>query len=560
MSSGALGTPSIRPSSSTLLPRDVRRLIDLSLASLHRQAGGTATPHLSFLRIDPRLGYVKDTPLGKRMVDHPFSGMGYCDVHDDCDDDDDDIRGRGGTAANIDVAAHPEAGKGKTVLHYAAEWGDLAGVRMALDMGAEGKAVDATGATPKDLAMKGGFGDVVAALEEAKASVGVKDKDKVTDGTDGDDGDDGEYYYEVYCLEEEGDASVLSTEEKEKNNGDKPVSERQRLPRSSPFLTPLGRSGKNGTSAKDSIPIGKNPSNSSSLATATTTTTLTETDAMDSPPDLVRAPPLGLSGDDDDDYCGYSNSCSDEDLYDGSNGCALMELKQGFGYWNEQGELVLEARDGKRGSTRLPSDEKFARRFFHSMDGDDDSSSVMMMGDEEHDSNDESYDGNDYPDDQTFDDDDDDDKYDQGVYPVSRQNKFSGNIMDGLDSDYDDYLDADDCRRNGELIDSDDDSVENWRMDFRNRFVPSSNLKQSSPSAGEDNIDNGFSPFHSLGFDTSHHQHGWEYSHNTWSGSMGGDDDAESYSGDYTGPMLANAEMNGMDEELSVAYDSTYDE
>jgi len=47
----------------------MHHLINLSLPSLHRFAGGTATPHLSFLCIDPCLRYVKDTPLGKRMDD-----------------------------------------------------------------------------------------------------------------------------------------------------------------------------------------------------------------------------------------------------------------------------------------------------------------------------------------------------------------------------------------------------------------------------------------------------------------------------------------------------------
>jgi len=47
----------------------MHHLINLSLASLHCFAGGTATPHLSYLCIDPCLRYVKDMPLGKRMVD-----------------------------------------------------------------------------------------------------------------------------------------------------------------------------------------------------------------------------------------------------------------------------------------------------------------------------------------------------------------------------------------------------------------------------------------------------------------------------------------------------------
>ena len=120
--------------------------------------------------------------------------------------------------------------------------------------------------------------------------------------------------------------------------------------------------------------------------------------------------------------------------------CALIELQQGFGYWNEKGELVLDG-DGKKSGEAEDDDDRFVQKFYHNGDtinGDDDS-----MGDdeEEHDSNDEGYDGNDYP--------DDDSDY---------MNDYN---EDGYGGCY-----------------SDDDSVDNWRLDFRHRFVSREALNQ----------------------------------------------------------------------------------
>ena len=124
--------------------------------------------------------------------------------------------------------------------------------------------------------------------------------------------------------------------------------------------------------------------------------------------------------------------------------CALIELQQGFGYWNEKGELVLEgdSSNGKKSGEAEDDDDRFVQKFYHNgdtMNGDDDS-----MGDEEeHDSNDEGYDGNDYPD-------DDDSDY---------MNDYNEDGYGGCYSD-------------------DDDSVDNWRLDFRNRYVSREALNQ----------------------------------------------------------------------------------
>ena len=46
-------------------------------------------------------------------------------------------------------------GKGRTVLHIAALWGDLTGVEIALEMGADPNVFDAGKSTPLELARQG---------------------------------------------------------------------------------------------------------------------------------------------------------------------------------------------------------------------------------------------------------------------------------------------------------------------------------------------------------------------------------------------------------------------
>jgi len=78
-------------------------------------------------------------------------------------------------------------------------------------------------------------------------------------------------------------------------------------------------------------------------------------------------------------------------------------LPQGFGYWNEEGELVLEVSGGaieQAGGKCFLSDgdyDRIVRRYYNyeNFDGDD----SIVDNEDDHDSNDEGYDGNDYPDD-----------------------------------------------------------------------------------------------------------------------------------------------------------------
>lgn len=342
-----------------VLDPEVLRLIDYSLASLHNQNGGSVSPHLSFLRIDPRLRFVAGTPRGKLMVNRQYHGTGN------------------GLAD----------GRGRTVLHIAALWGDVAGIRAAIDMGADTTILDGQGLTPAALAKLYGQEDVASAFIVENNSE-PDTKEKSSEGTD-----EGDYYYELYCLEEGDDETDKENNTEEEKKDDREDSH-----------DPLDES-----------------QHSSSIC------------STNSHPGLARA----------------KNWDEDDDEYN-------FELRQGYGAWNENGELILEADVGMKSQEK---DSMFVQRLYHSQGIEDDES---MIEDGEHDSNDERYDGNDYPDD------DDDQSF-------------------GLGSNYDDYQDADAHYYGVNNCSDDDDSDDGgWKLDFRKRNVGRSVLNLEGDSDDED--------------------------------------------------------------------------
>lgn len=167
------------------LDSEVVRLIEWSLIALHNQGGGSIMPHLAFLKDDPRL-------LAYRRMN-----TGMC-----CMIDVALVNGVNNMPGNDGACG----GKGRTVLHIAAMWGDVGGVKESMAMGASVTAVDARGDTPGDLAKRAGHDDVVTALMEG----GKRERKTVNGNGNGDDGariSDGtgngveevEYYYEMYC-------------------------------------------------------------------------------------------------------------------------------------------------------------------------------------------------------------------------------------------------------------------------------------------------------------------------------------------------------------------------
>eukprot|EP00574_Skeletonema_japonicum_P004692 CAMPEP_0201725932 /NCGR_PEP_ID=MMETSP0593-20130828/9168_1 /ASSEMBLY_ACC=CAM_ASM_000672 /TAXON_ID=267983 /ORGANISM="Skeletonema japonicum, Strain CCMP2506" /LENGTH=705 /DNA_ID=CAMNT_0048217391 /DNA_START=71 /DNA_END=2188 /DNA_ORIENTATION=- len=173
-----------------VLDPEVLRLIDYSLASLHTQNGGTVSPHLSFLRIDPRLGFVAKTPHGNQMINRQYHGTGN------------------GIAD----------GRGRTVLHMAALWGDMVGIRAAIDMGADPTIRDGQGLCPAELAKMYGQKDVSSALVVDNTG---ESESKEENGQGNDDAD---YYYELYCLEEGDEGAKENIIEEEKKDDDREIS------------------------------------------------------------------------------------------------------------------------------------------------------------------------------------------------------------------------------------------------------------------------------------------------------------------------------------------------
>ena len=367
---------------------EVLQLIESSLLALAAQGGGSVAPHLSFLQRDPRLGFAGDTARDRMMVNHAL----------------------GGTRSTPCSEAE---GRGRTVLHIAALWGDLVGVTRALEMGADPAIADAGGCTAAELArgrrqqqgcdysstcyhkimealLEGGR----RAAERLRVQGSTLDDGIANQQAGGGKGrqQSWEYYYEYYeCLE--------GTEEKKVDPSLSAVN-----PRSLPLRHP--------GSVADSIP------------------------------DLECSAALSEDDSDNgDDYAAATNR-------------ALLTLQRGCGYWNEQDELVLEARAGGPSVTDgAEQDQRFVQQFYR--DVDDDMSVMDDDEDDEHDSNAEAYDGNDYPDDDA---------------------SFCGSGSSFSRDGNGDYRDAD---AYGHLVDgSDDDDGENeWVLTFRDRFVPRRELQ-----------------------------------------------------------------------------------
>jgi len=223
---------------------------------------------------------------------------------------------------------------GRTVLHLAALWGDMVGVRAALDMGADPSILDDRGNTSADLARRGGYDEVVAALIDAEKKA--------------------EYYYEVYSLESDGNNSDVSGKGSESGSEEKKEDEKPQ------FIRP--NEGKSFISGRDK--------------------------AHSIIPDLERSS-VFLSEDEDS-----GNGNRESTLIELQDSWPA----KGFGYFNERGELILEQPAGQSPHNDKPmsTEEEEGRPFqplYHNgnMDGDSDD-------DEEHDSNNEGYAGNDYPD------------------------------------------------------------------------------------------------------------------------------------------------------------------
>lgn len=510
------------------LEPDTIRLIEFSLSALLQQNGGSVAPHIAFLHHDPRL-----KGRGKLLINYALgdstpvatNGSPNCVGME---------KERGRYENN--------EGRGQTVLHLAALFGDLAGVRTLLnELDADPTAVDAKGSTPAMMARKGlhdimgsdassqmrrGSYNVIEALIGGK----VQSRQLAIATSMTQRGATNILNPETIQLIEQSLLTVqqqksvapyLSSLKSDTRYGYYPGTERGRMivdyalssgdnkgqtalhmaalfgdfvgvqtllheMRANPTLldargkTPamLGgynavvdvlvegekkwkeKANMNTTSQHQPVKNGDDGEYYYEVYCLETTAESRKSDAqflrhkgMDSTINMDSIPGLELS----------SVLSEDDTATDSSGGgmnnnkqCALIELQQGFGYWNEKGELILESDDAAKQNGRD------GQQNYHNgdmMDGGDNDS--MMAGDEDdHDSNDEGYGGNDYPDDD-----------------------ISYGLGDPNDSDYDDYRDAD--AYNYQY--SDDESMEddNWKIDFRNRYVSKDALTQFDFGNGE---------------------------------------------------------------------------
>ena len=96
----------------------------------------------------------------------------------------------------------------------AALWGDMAGIRAAIDMGGDPTIRDGQGLTPAGLAKLYGQDVSSALMVENSRESDAKKKNGPGD-------DEADYYYELYCLEEGDEADKKNNTEEEKKDDDR---------------------------------------------------------------------------------------------------------------------------------------------------------------------------------------------------------------------------------------------------------------------------------------------------------------------------------------------------
>ena len=210
-----------------------------------------------------------------------------------------------------------------TVLHAAAIFNDLDGARCALELGIDVSLLDGDGHTASVVAETVGSTGVAAFLSSHIAMNGNDEHDEEEDD------DDSDYVFDVYCL---AGAKESARERDDWDAWEQSMGGRARAP-----PTP---------SIKDN--------------------------KEDAKPNEINSYSFGGKNIHQLDGDNCSRSSSEEEC--------RVEIKGGVGYWNEKGELVLEADKMNGGKGGANGDESFTEA-------------------DDHDSNDEAYEGNDYPED-----------------------------------------------------------------------------------------------------------------------------------------------------------------
>eukprot|EP00978_Attheya_sp_CCMP212_P001481 scaffold3127_cov52-Attheya_sp.AAC.1 len=335
----------------------VSRIVDSSLRTLHLTSGPSVQPHLHLLQTDSCLLTFSHQQQQQQQ------GGGW-----------------------INFCCTNGAG---TILHAAALWNDLEGSHVALNtMGADVTVLDGDGRTAYDVAIMagssgvaeqivragGGPTDIATDIATATNYVPPIDKQnrrKTNNTLDGMDmmndqeaeGRDEDFVYDVYCLAstdhdaEETDKEARGDEEEKKID------------------MPAGTASPQSESPAQIIR--SNTENGDNEATASSSQHDEEIRAEPPSPSRVTKSAATAANTNASDNNDGEESSEDSSAFDAPQ---TVELKNGIGYWTENGELILETQ-------------------MDDIAGDADMYDDLPDVEEDHDSNDEDYEGNDYPDD-----------------------------------------------------------------------------------------------------------------------------------------------------------------
>jgi len=301
------------------------RAVDSSLREVFHHEK-TVLHHLAYLRTDPLLLSVAQPPHGSTSAG-------------------------GKWMAWLNHRGHSSQNNTGTILHAAAIFNDVDGARLALELGIDATAVDGDNHTALNVAKTVGSAGVVTLLQSSVAGGRGMGNGAVEDE---DEDDDSDYVFDVYCL------AGAKESARERDDWDNWMSPAERARATSSDRRDPHEHEHHGDDVVD-VEGDRQHLRGTTRSSSSTSVAGGASRRKSSTPDASRS---------DDNN---SSSDADETL--------TVDIKGGMGYWNERGELVLEAHKHNGGTAN---------------DNNDDDS----YGGDEHDSNDEGYEGNDYPEDE----------------------------------------------------------------------------------------------------------------------------------------------------------------
>ena len=341
----AATTTSTSSNNKRLILDPATRAVDTSLRKVFHHEK-TVLQHLTYLRTDPLLLSVAQPPppppLSIASTSRPAAASGG--------------GGGGKWMTWLNHRGSASQNNTGTILHAAAIFNDVDGARLALELGIDATVVDGDDHTALAVAETVGSTGVVTLLQSSAVG-GHGHGHGHGHGALEDEDDDADYVFDVYCL------AGARESARERDDWDNWMSPADRVRARATSGDRRDPNEHHSEEVVDGEGVTKRSSSSTPVGNDAhgnhkgNTTSLRKSSSPD------------MSGSDD------NNSSSDADE-------CRVEIKGGMGYWNERGELVLEADKHSGGTANGNNDD-------HSYgEGDD------------HDSNDEAYEGNDYPEDE----------------------------------------------------------------------------------------------------------------------------------------------------------------